>query len=191
MVCLDEKTMYASHSRLFYTFLMKKMTLECFCNSLQPCIHIIWAKHALELLVFGRNRGLAWQKMLWLAYNAMYDSHPRLYNPPLWTNLTFECFCSSLQSCTHVIWARVALKLSVFGQIWGQLGTKLSVWMKRPCTIPIPGFINLAHEPILTLKCFRSIFQPFAHVIWAKSALELLVLGQNWRSAWQKMLWLA
>ena len=105
--------------------------------------------------------------------------------------LTLECFYSSLQSCTYVIWARVALKLSVFGQIWGQLGTKLSVWMKRPCTIPIPGFINLAHEPIWTLECFRSIFQPFAHVIWAKSVLELLVFALNWGSACQKMFWSA
>ena len=34
-------------------------------------------------------------------------------------NLTLEYFWSSLQWCTHVIWANIALKLFVFGQIWG------------------------------------------------------------------------
>ena len=33
--------------------------------------------------------------------------------------LTLEYFCSSPQSFTHVIWVREAIKLSVFGQIWG------------------------------------------------------------------------
>ena len=73
----------------------------------------------------------------------------------------------------------------------GRLGTKWCVWMKNPCTIPIPGLINLSHEPILTLECLCSNLQPFAHVIWAKSALELLVFSQNWESPWQKLLWLA
>ena len=36
--------------------------------------------------------------------------------------LTLECFWNSLQSCTYAIWAKVALKLFIFGQIWG------SVW---------------------------------------------------------------
>ena len=60
---------------------------------------------------------------------------------------------------------------------------KQCVWMKTSCTHPIPGFLNLAHEPILTLEYFYSNLQPFAHVIWAKSVLELLAFGPNWGSA--------
>ena len=69
------------------------------------------------------------------------------------------------------------LFLAKFG---GRLGMKWCVWMEKPCTIPIPGFINLAHKPILSVECFCSNLQPFAHVIWAKSALELIVFGQSW-----------
>ena len=51
--------------------------------------------------------------------------------------------------------------------------------MKKPSTIPISGFVNLAYEPILILECLCSNLQPFAHVNWAKSALELLVFVKN------------
>ena len=57
------------------------LTFECFCSSLQQCTHSIWAKLALGMLIFGQKWGTEWQKMLWLAKNAMYGSHPRLYKP--------------------------------------------------------------------------------------------------------------
>ena len=65
------------------------LTVECFCSNLQPCVHLIWVKSALELLVFGQHWGSAWQKMLWLTWNYMYNSHFRLYNQCLWTHLDF------------------------------------------------------------------------------------------------------
>ena len=102
--------------------------------------------------------------------------------------LTLECFCSSLQSCTHVIWARVAIKFSIFGQILGLAWHKMvCLGEKNPCIIVKKSMYN-SHPrlykscswTILTLECFCSNLQPFAHVIWAESPLELLFLAKIW-----------
>ena len=155
------------------------LTLECFYSNLQPFAHVLWVKLALELLVFGSNWGQIGRKCCsWLKM-------PRIIPIPCFIilackpNLTLECFCSCLQSCAHVIWAIVALKLSIFGQIWDRLGSKWCVWIKT---------IYDSH-PRLCKPCLwtnfnfgvlRSILEPCTHVIWAKSAPELLVFGQNW-----------
>ena len=78
---------------------------------------------------------------------------------------TLEYFCICLQSCTRVIWVRVALELDTFGQIWGQLGRKWCVWVTKTCAIPIPGFVELSYEPALTLECFCSSLWPYVRTI--------------------------
>ena len=72
--------------------------------------------------------------------------------------MTFECFCSSLQSYPHMFWAKVAPKLFIFVKLGGQLDSKWCVWVKRPCINPIPDFANIANWPILTLECFCNSF---------------------------------
>ena len=96
------------------------LTFECLFSILQPCVHAIRGKSALELLVFwskmGGQRGrkcYGWLKMPSAIPIPGFIIH---VCEPI---LTFECFYSSLQPCTCVIWARVSIKLSVFGQIWG------------------------------------------------------------------------
>ena len=66
-----------------------------------------------------------------------------------------------------------------------QLGRKCCDWFKMPYTNSIPGFLTLAHEPILTLDCFCSSLQSCTHVIWAKVAPKLFIVGRIWRSAYQ------
>ena len=120
---------------------------------------------ALELLILGQNWGQLGRKCCdWLKIPSMIPI-PGFMIRDCEPNSTLECFCISLQSCRYVIWAILALKLSVFCKIWGQLGTNWCVWIEEPCTVPIPGFINLMNKPRLTLECFRSNLQPFAHVI--------------------------
>ena len=167
------------------------LTLECFCSNLQPFAHVIWAKSALELLNFGLNWGSAWQKMLWLAWNAMCDFHPICHDPCLWTKFDFEML---LQLSPTMCTCYLGLSSPGIGHFWPNLGVSLAVngvfgW--KTCRIPIPCFVVFSYEPILTLKCFCSSLQPCIHAIWAKSAMELLVFGPNWGSAWQKILWLA
>ena len=89
------------------------LTLECFCSCLQPYVHVIWAKITPELVISGQIWGSAW---VCLDEETMHDSHPKICRALPWTNLTLECFCSSLQPCTYVIWVKSALELSVFYQ---------------------------------------------------------------------------
>ena len=153
----------------------QNLTFGCFCSNLQPFARVIWAKSARELLVFGQNWGSAWQKILWLASNAMYDSHPRLYNPCVWTNFDFEIVLQQ-PTILHTWDLGHSSPHTVFflTNLLPGLALNCVFGLKNPYTIPIPG-----HEPVLTLECFCGNLQPFAHVNWAKSALELLVFVKN------------
>ena len=168
------------------------LTLDCFCSNLQPYAHVIWAKSALELLVLCPHWGSVWQKMSWLVENAMYNSDPSCHDPCLWANFDFGML---LQLSTTICTCYLGQNHLRIGHFWPYLGVSLAlnsvVWMKKPFTIPIQRSVDLSYEPHLILECFCSSLQPCLHVIWAKSALELLVFGQNWGSAWQKILWLA
>ena len=119
----------------------------------------------------------------------MYNSNPSCHHPCLWVNFDFGVL---LQLSATMCTCYLGHSTPWIGHFCSNLGVSLAVngvfgW--KTCGIPIPGFVDLSHEPVLILGCFSSIPQSCVHVIWAKSDLELLVLAQNGRSAWQKMLW--
>ena len=71
-------------------------------------------------------------------------------------------------------------------RFWPNFGVGLALYCVfewKTCTIPIPGFINLAHEPFLTLECFCSNFnhlhmafgpnQPWSCSFWPKLGVSL------------------
>ena len=95
------------------------------------------------------------------------------YHEPI---LTLQYMCSTLQPYIHVIWANSAPELLIFCQNWGLTWQKWCFRIKIPCMIRILGFINLAYELILTFHCSCTSLQPYAHVTWAKSVLELFLL---------------
>ena len=75
-----------------------------------------------------------------------------------------------------------------FGQNWWSAWQKMCGWLKIPCTIPTPGFTVLVCESILTLQCICISLQSCTHVIWARLALKLSILGQLWGLAWHQMM---
>ena len=110
----------------------------------------------------------------------------------LWTDFDFGMLqqLSAIMCICHL--GQTSPESGVFfSKFKSRLGKKWCDWIQRPCTIPPPGFVDLSHESVLTLECFRNSLEPCVHAIWAKSALELLVLGQNWGSIWQKMVLLS
>ena len=82
--CLDDKTMCNSHPKLcISTFLMNQCWLwsaSIFCSSLQSCLHTIWAKSALELLIFGQKWevSLAENVVVGLKWNLRFSSQALL-----------------------------------------------------------------------------------------------------------------
>ena len=121
MVCLDAKTMRDSHPTLCRPY-ESVLTLECFyflqqsatlrtCNlgQISPGAAHFWPKMGGQL---GR-RCCGWLKIPCTIPTPGFIIHV------CESISTLEWFCSSLQSFAHLIWARVALKFSNFGQLWG------------------------------------------------------------------------
>ena len=96
------------------------LILKCSCSSLQSCTHVIWARVALKLSVFGQIRWSAWHWMECLDSKTMYDSHPRLKKPCLWTNFEYWIASTGIWNHLHMSFGpKSALELLVFGQNWG------------------------------------------------------------------------
>ena len=58
------------------------LNLNWFSTSLQPYTHVFWAITSTKLVHFPPKRGLALRKMVRLDWKIIYDSHPRLHEPP-------------------------------------------------------------------------------------------------------------
>ena len=120
MVCLDEETMHDSHPKLcrpfswtrfdFGVLLQQSATMHrCDLGQISPGAVCFFTKTKGQI---GRKCGGCLKMRCTIPIPCFINNICELI-------LTLECFCSSLQSFTHLIWASVALKLSVFGQIWG------------------------------------------------------------------------
>ena len=129
--------------------------------------------------IFGQNWGSAWQKILWLIQIFMYDSPSKCHDPCLWTIFDFVML---LYLCATIYTCYLDQTSPGICHSWLNLGVSLAVngvfgW--KTIHNSHPKLCRDSHEPNLTLECFCSSLQPCIDGIWAKSALELLVLGQN------------
>ena len=99
------------------------LTLECFCSCLQPCAHVIWARIALEFVIFGQIWGSASQWMVCLDEKTMDDSHPRLCRPFSWTNFNFGLLLQQSASIHTCDLGQISPGAARF---WPKLGVSLA-----------------------------------------------------------------
>ena len=95
------------------------LTLECFYGAYNHAYMWFGPNQPWNCLFLAKTGGMLGRKCCgWLKVTCAIPIPGFIINV-CELILTLECFCSSLQSFIHVIWAKVALKLFVFGQIWG------------------------------------------------------------------------
>ena len=67
------------------------------------------------------------------------------------------------------------------------LGRKWQGWSINQCMIPLPVFVKLYYELILSFKWCNTSLQPYTHVFWASIATQLVHFDPELRLALQKM----
>ena len=105
---------------------------------------MIWAIHAYDLGQISHGAACFWPKTGgqigqkccgWLKFPCRIPI-PGCIILLCELNLTLECFCSSLQSCLYVIWARVAPKLFILPKFGGRLGISSVIGWKIHVRFP-------------------------------------------------------
>ena len=129
------------------------LTLKWYNISLQQYKRVLLVSTATQLLDFTLTWGLALQKLVNLDYKYIYDSNHRLCEPCAWTiRLTLEWNNTSLNHTHMLLWPEQPHNYSILLKYQDWFGRKGWNWTRNPSMIPIPGFMNLAWEIILTLE---------------------------------------
>ena len=176
-------------------FLMNQCWLWNASGGLFNHVHI-WVRpnQPWICLFLGQTEGWFGSKLcVWVKIVCVIPIPGFICKPFSWTNFDFRVLrkqpviiCKCDWGFLHMWFGPVQLWNCWFlANTGGYLGRKYCGRLKMPYMVTIRGFINLAHEPILTLEWFCSRLQSCVHVLWAKIASKLLVFDHIWGLAWQ------